>query len=386
MYFEKNIVHFSAGNGGGVQTIIDNIIKYSTARNIKYRIIYTLRIEDKSSWYVDIEKLKTHESIFTYSKFENTYFVFKRLAKCLINEEEIILAHDWLELGMASRLGIKNPLLFYLHADTNYYYDLAMLHKNVIDAYVCYSRVIENKLKKNKILLHHKIYYQIYPVPQITNLRLASKELRIIYCVKSLLEERKNFKLIPTIAKYISSLNILWTIVGLGYTRKDLIDLLGTDNVIYYPKLDNDELIGLMQKQDIFILPSHSEGLPVSLIEAMKSQNVPLITSWDGAETDLIINNQTGFVLPDSAYPFANIIYDLYANRNKLEKIGLNAMEKANSFCDPYISVSKLETILLTTQLKLTLPPLQKVYSSRLDGKWIPNTFTKIVRKYFIKK
>jgi glycosyltransferase involved in cell wall biosynthesis len=217
-------------------------------------------------------------------------------------------------------------------------------------------------------------------------LKLASKELRIIYCVKSLLEERKNFKLIPSIAKCTSSLNILWTIVGFGYTRKDLIDLLGTDKVIYYPKLDNDELIGLMQKQDIFILPSHSEGLPVSLIEAMKSQNVPLITSWNGAETDLIINNQTGFVLPDSAYPFANVINDLYKNRNKLEKIGLNAMEKANSFCDPYISVSKLETILLTTQLKITMPPLQKVYSSRLDGRWIPNTFTKIVRKYFLKK
>jgi glycosyltransferase involved in cell wall biosynthesis len=379
----QNIVHFSVGNGGGVQTIIDNIIKYSTARNLKYRIVYTLRIEDKSTWYIDIKKLKTHESIFTYSKFENTYYVFKRLAKCLINEEEIIVAHDWLELGMATRLGIKNPLLFYLHADINYYYELSLLHKNVIDAYVCYSRVIEQNLKSNKNLNHKKIYYQIYPVPQISNLKLASKELRIIYCVKSLLEERKNFKLIPDIAKYTSSLNILWTIVGLGYTRKDLIDLLGTDKVIYYPKLDNNELIGLMQKQDIFILPSHSEGLPVSLIEAMKSQNVPLITSWNGAETDLIINNQTGFVLPDLAYPFANVINDLYTNRSKLESIGLNAMKKANSFCDPYISVSNVETILLTTQVKITLPPVQKVYSSRLDGKWVPNSFTKIVRKYF---
>ena len=141
-----------------------------------------------------------------------------------------------------------------------------------------------------------------------------------------------------------------------------------------------------MQKQDIFILPSHSEGLPVSLIEAMKCQNVPLITSWNGAETDLIINNQTGFVLPNLVYPFANVINDLYTNRNKLESIGLNAMEKANSFCNPYISVSNLETILLTTQIKITVPPLLKVYSSRLDGKWIPNSFTKIVRKYFINK
>jgi glycosyltransferase involved in cell wall biosynthesis len=386
MFFEKNIVHFSAGNGGGVQTIIDNIIKYSTARNIKYRIIYTLRIEDKSAWYLDLKKLKAHESVFTYSKFENTYYVFKRLANCLINEEEIIVAHDWLELGMASRLGIKNPLLFFLHADTNYYYDLAILHKNVIDIYVCYSRVIERNLKKSINLLHDKIYYQIYPVPQIRNLRFVSKELRIIFCVKNLLEERKNFKLIPDIAKYTASLNIQWTIVGLGYSKIDLIGLLGTDKVIYYPKLDNDELIELMQKQDIFILPSYSEGLPVSLIEAMKCQNVPLITSWNGAELDLIINNQTGFVLPNSPSCFANIILDLYSNRNKLETIGINAMEKANSFCDPFNSVRKLETILLATQKKIKLPPTQKVYSSRLDGRWIPNYFTKVMRKYFVKK
>jgi glycosyltransferase involved in cell wall biosynthesis len=381
---KKNVVHFSTGNGGGVQTIIDNIIKHSTNINIRYRIVYTLCIEKKASWYVDTDNLKAHESVFKYSTFENTFYLFKRLKNCLINDEEIIIAHDWLELGMASRHGIKNQLLFFLHADINYYYELARLHKDVIDAFICYSRVIETNLRKNKDIIQSKIFYQIYPVPHLENLILDTSELRIIFCVKSLLEDRKNFKLIPEIVHCTSSLNIVWTIVGLGYSQNDLINLFGTNKVIYYPKLDNENLIELMQKQDIFILPSHSEGLPVSLIEAMKCQNVPLITSWNGAEIELVIHNQTGFILPNTAASFANIILDLYSNRNKLEAIGLNARQKANSFCDPFIAVSKLETIILLTPEKITSPPTKIVYSSRLDRKWIPNIFTKVMRKYII--
>lgn len=51
-----------------------------------------------------------------------------------------------------------------------------------------------------------------------------------------------------------------------------------------------------LAKADIFILPSHSEGMPNSLMEAMAS-GVPSIATDVGAVKDLIVNNESGLII-----------------------------------------------------------------------------------------
>lgn len=53
-----------------------------------------------------------------------------------------------------------------------------------------------------------------------------------------------------------------------------------TDNVIFLGKLSQEELAQVYKAGDLFVLPSESEGFPLSIQEAMAC-GLPIITAWD---------------------------------------------------------------------------------------------------------
>jgi glycosyltransferase involved in cell wall biosynthesis len=58
----------------------------------------------------------------------------------------------------------------------------------------------------------------------------------------------------------------------------------------------------LLAAADIFVLPSHYEGLPVSILEAM-SAGLPVVTTPVGAIPELVIADETGFMVPPGSTP-----------------------------------------------------------------------------------
>lgn len=380
-----NIVHFSNGKGGGVQTIIDNIVNFSTNQAVHYRVIYTIRIEEhESSFYHNIH-LRENDIIFMYSRYENTYFVFKRLSKLLKDENEIIVAHDWLELGMVNRLGLKNRLIYFLHANIDYYYNLAVLHKNVIDYFICYSRLIEKKLKALAEIPNYQIKYVLYPVRNITFQKNNSLPLKILYCVNDLEEPRKNFSLIKALIKKLSKQKILWTIIGKTNQQIVLDNVLVADNVTYISSLPNDDVIEIMKTQHLFLLPSYDEGMPVALLEAMKCGLIPLVSSWEGAASEIIQHGNNGFILNATVEDYSSVIESLYESFKDLPRLSNIVKSSAELFCNPITSVYELESIYLLPRFnKHTISKL--VYASRLDKKYIPNILVKFIRKRYLSK
>ncbi len=375
-----NIVHFSNGRGGGVQTIINNIIQLSTNLEFCYRIIYTIRIEDNKSSLVLKQNLGQHDQIFEYSKFENTYFVFKRLSQLLKDENEIIIAHDWIELGMVNRLGLKNPLIFFLHANIDYYYNLATLHKNVIDYFICYSRQIEKKLRAIAEIPNQQIKYVLYPVKNISLQKIITFPLRILYCVNDLDEPRKNFGLIKALIKKFNNQNILWTIIGKTSQQTVLSNYLSLENVKHFSSLPNDQVIEVMKTQHLFLLPSYDEGMPVTLIESMKCGVIPLVSSWEGAASEIIKHASNGYILNASIEDYASVINTLYDSIDDLPKLSILVKQSADLFCNPDTSMFELEAIFLLPK-ENKKGSLNLVYASRLDRKYIPNFLVKFIRK-----
>lgn len=376
----QNIVQFSNGKGGGVQTIIDNIINLSKLKTVQYRVIYTIRIEDHDPSLVFTLSLRENDIIFKYSRFENTYYVFRRLSKLLNDENEIIIAHDWLELGMVSRLGLKNKVLFFLHADIDYYYNLAITHKNVIDYFICYSRIIEKKLMALDEIPFAQIKYFIYPVSNVSISKTFSLPLRIIYCVNYLDEPRKNFGFIIELIKKLAYKNIHWTIIGKNIIKFDFLNYIESQKIEYYPCLPNSQVIKIMKGQHLFLLPSYNEGLPVTLIEAMKCGVVPMVSEWNGAASDIIDNGQNGFILDSILSEYMSILDEILIKIDNLELLSENAKKSADSFCDSYDAVHKLESLYLLPYINKRRIP-EFLYASRLDQKFIPNFLVKFIRK-----
>lgn len=60
--------------------------------------------------------------------------------------------------------------------------------------------------------------------------------------------------------------------------------------------LNHDDVIRQLSSADIFTLPSHDEGLPMAMIEAM-SLSIPVVVTKVGSIQDVVENSQEGFLV-----------------------------------------------------------------------------------------
>jgi len=296
------VFHFHNGSGGGVLSVIQNLLKYSQSKEIENHVIYTINRDKDNVKDFIIPKLAgaATEQVFYYSPRWNFYFTCKQLAKLLPDKKALIIAHDWLELGMSSNIGLQNPVVFFLHGNYDYYYNLAKKHSNVIDNFICISKPIYHKLNNYLPGRKNAILQRYFPVPQIQSIAKENATLNIYYCVRNLEETGKRFLLLPQIDKLLqkAGITVSWTVIGRGGEELNIRQgLQSLRNLTYHSNLKNEEVLSLLAKQDVFVLPSQNEGLPVALVEAMKAGLVPLVSNWEGATEELIIEGESGFYI-----------------------------------------------------------------------------------------
>ncbi len=90
------------------------------------------------------------------------------------------------------------------------------------------------------------------------------------------------------------------TVAGSGDLEKaaQMAAALGiTDAVTFTGWLDGDAKTSLLQRSDIYVLPSHSEGLPISILEAM-SWGLPVVSTDVGSIAELVRHDTDGLLVP----------------------------------------------------------------------------------------
>ena len=87
--------------------------------------------------------------------------------------------------------------------------------------------------------------------------------------------------------------------------RKRVTELNLTDDVIFLG--NRNDVNDLMQAMDIFVFPSHYEGLPVTLVEAQAS-GLPIIKSNYVPDQCIMTPNVYTLSLSDSSKEWANEI------------------------------------------------------------------------------
>ena len=128
---------------------------------------------------------------------------------------------------------------------------------------------------------------------------------------------QKNPKLFNEIAENFPNIKFIW--VGMG----DLENELTSKNIEITGWKTKDELMKILLKSDIFILPSLWEGLPISLLEAM-ALKMPCIVSNVIGNKDVIKNKENGFIC-NNLDEYIKVIKNIQNNKYDLEKISNNA-------------------------------------------------------------
>lgn len=379
------VYHFHNGSGGGVLSVIKNLLLYKQHDEIENHIIYTINKDLYHDFAIPHVVGAVSQQVFYYSASWNFFHTCKQLSK-LFPEDAIIVAHDWLELGIVSNLGLQNKVIQILHGDFDYYYDLAFLHSDVIDKFICISATIQKKLFQKLSKRNNDILFKRFPVQDIPFTNKENDILQCIYFVRDLNDERKQFRKVIEIKNALNESNIFikWVIIGGGVNQKEF-DLMWGQNsdVVFKGFLSNEDIIKEFSAIDIFILPSLAEGLPVALVESMKAGLVPIINNWFGATSDLVIENETGFYCQKNEIEeYLQKIILIEKNRILLKSLSFNASQKANCLFLPTENTLLIEDVFLY-DISIKNKISKKTYGSRLDQKWIPNILTSTIRKCF---
>jgi glycosyltransferase involved in cell wall biosynthesis len=378
------VYHFHNGSGGGVLSVIRNLLQFSNNLSIDNHVIYTINKDVVKHFPIINLNGAVSEQVFYYSPNSNFYYTCRQLAKLLPDENAIIIAHDWLELGMASSLGLQNKVIQIIHGDYEYYYNLARLHTLVIDSYITVAKSIKDKLQLLLPERKEEVKYLRFPVPASNCVENDKKDRSIIYIGRC--TEEKGYHLLPAIAKELQSQEIYlqWHIVGeLNDREKEKYPWDASIDVVFHELLPNEKVNELLCKMQFFILPSFAEGMPVSLIESMKAGVIPLVNDIDGGIQELVIDNETGYKIQDNSVEiYVNRIAFLIANKNIAELMKKNCIAHSVALFDPVINTNLIEKEVVTMFFRKNKNKSStRVYGSRLDQQWVPNFFTKSLRE-----
>ena len=151
----------------------------------------------------------------------------------------------------------------------------------------------------------------------------------------------------------------------------------------YQPK---ERVLDVFQSNDVLVMPSRQEGLPVSLLEAGAAGVVPVISNLPSGIPDVVTSGVTGFC-PSVAdiEGFADAIVRLDRDRPALEAMSAAVRARVTERFDAGKNTRAYQSIFARYQelkrprpARLTLP-----YGSRLDQPWIPNAAVRFIRSTF---
>ncbi len=142
--------------------------------------------------------------------------------------------------------------------------------------------------------------------------------------------------------------DVHWVIIGDRKHAKSDVKRLADDKRIR----DRVHVIGfrkdaqsLMSGFDLFAMPSRSEGLCRSLLEAMAQDICPVVTDAGGMK-EVVRHEQDGLVVPtEDPQALADAIRQLVTNRARREQLAASASQRISDIFQPHHAIERLVTL-----------------------------------------
>lgn len=190
------------------------------------------------------------------------------------------------------------------------------------------------KLTSNSICINNGIDLEKID-KEIKN--LPKKEIdfnNLKICTVGRIGYQKNPKLFNKIAESFTNIKFTW--IGDG----ELKDELKSTNIEVTGWIERKDVLKMLNDNDVFILTSLWEGLPISLLEAMYMKKLCIVTDCIGSKD--VINNNNGFIIKNNNYKqiiegLKDDIYIKITNTAKEEVINkYNIIKETNDYRKVY--------------------------------------------------
>lgn len=378
------VVYVLPDKTGGVLTVVRNLLQFRRPDEFSYRAVLTRNLLDgdtASAGGLPVDR----EDRFEYAlPIENLHAVITRLRRLIGRDPGVLVCSDWLEMVLVSMADPGRTVVQLLHGDYDYYYDLAATHQDFVHAFVASSRIVYERLLARLPHRADSIFWLSYGIPISDRTRRASGEpIRLLYLGR--LDKAKGVLDLAQIDRALARdrLDVEWTIVGSGPEAESLGEsFFKSPRVRWLGELASRDIPGVLERSDLFVLPSRAEGLSVAMIEAMGAGVVPIVTDLPSMG-EVIDGSTTGLRVPagDTSL-FADAIATLARDRPRLEAMSRTARALIADRFDIRSRASAYQDLYSRWRELVRPRPARSGprYGSRLDRPWIPNSLVKWIR------
>lgn len=323
---------------GGVEAFIKHIANYCTNQGNEVVIFETLRVGKWSKLFSDTGyAVKRILPRYYNSRIQHV----KAIAKSLSGFDLVILndaPYGQAALGLLNNNIVAIPVL---HNDLKSIINNAMANSQNWDALVVVSPKLLTHMdaafiaKKKAICIPNGV--AIHSLEKRYDLTICSnKPFRLVF-IGSMNHSQKGVFYLPEIfTKVVSQFpNIKFDLLGDGVDIQELkkrFNLIAEGNVHFHGFVENSTALEILKESDAFIMPSHFEGLPVVLLEAMAEGVVPVVSLLSGITDFVITDKKDGRLISvGDVQGFADAIVELANDRDMLIHMSMAARNTAVS-------------------------------------------------------
>jgi glycosyltransferase involved in cell wall biosynthesis len=327
-----------------------------------------------------------HIEYFSFSKFDNYYRTLKKFNQLLNRWPGILVTNDGIELEAIRKFGTGSVVFSIVHDFYNL--KLAIENLDLVDYFICHTGVFTKALMsctslsgRVKFLLHGvKVIEPVKTQPD------PPQKLKIVSIGR--LTAAKGVLLLSEIDRLLAQQHtqVEWMIIGSGDLDGELKQQWeNRRNVNFYAPDTLEEIFTIARTGDVFISASNFEGYGIALLEAMSCGLVPIIHQLPvGVYSDLPEDVGFSMVIGDIE-AFADRIARLDKDRNLLARMAKNANRLVadkydiSKTADQYLQCFRTHSLALIDR---KLQPSQTLRLGIADKAFVPNYFTRIVKKF----
>lgn len=350
------------GSVGGQMFACNTIMKSELSNHFQWILLDTTALSNNSTWFI-IRLLMAIKRLILFT----FYTLFYKIDKYLIFVGDgwsfwekglmilIAKAFSKAETILAPRSGfIENDIEFNKKLRTFIIYVLKKTNKVICQSEKWQKLFINltNSKEKKFIIIENGINPHPYIDFPIDKTNIPNKKITVLYL--SWVDKNKGiFDLLDAVLLLKQKdFDFKLIIAGKGSAYDDALKFVLTHNLInnvnFVGWVYGEEKFKLLNSADIFILPTHFEGYPNSLLEAMISGKACISTNV-GSIPDMISNNKTGLLInKNNSAEIYNALKFLITE----DKIRLSISEEARNIASKRNSietfVSKFNELLIS--------------------------------------
>lgn len=337
------LVNNKQGNSGG-QEIFAQELLFFLNKNLSTQIVTQKNSKDPFK-YLDRSTRKIE--LATKAFFDDQIILPNELSKVLmiINKSEVLIINNPLSLfaQIFLILNLRRKKIITIFHGKNYSANpvknlLLTIRKSI---YVTIANIFSRKLvfltKEDEIYFRRKTFFQqestvisngvdLKLFRPAVNKDISSNKLNVLFIGR--LTKEKGVEDLISAAKKINSNFFHFNFIGDGPLRDTIkkqenCNTLGTKN--------RKEIAELLRKHDLFILPSHSECFPLTLLEAMAS-GLPVIATNIFGITKIAPENANMFFEPGNIEEIKKCLMHYWNNKKLIKNDGKINREHSKKF------------------------------------------------------